>query len=122
MLLSLCLGFTSMLYEKTKSVKVEQAQLAYAELYAIQQVKKSLKLKEEENDEIENGEDENRNSTIDDEQGEKLQQFQYDEYEIEIMYEMDMYTIQIYGGGYREIHSQIKIDMNSNKILDYIYL
>jgi len=134
-LLSLCLGFTSMLLVKTKSLKVKNEQLAYAELYAIQQVKNTFQEVEEiveveeeteENfeEEIEDDfEDEEENITNDEEEESIYPQtFFYKHYEIHITYEMNRYILQIYEGNERRIYSQLKVNENGDKIIDYIYL
>ena len=127
MLLSICMGFTSMLYVKAKSIRVENENLAYAELYAIHQIKLSMRSYEEDTEEIfeeEESFDELEDEEMVDEEEivVEVKELYYDSFRILITPEIESYTIQIYDGGQLKIYSQLRYDSSNHKIISYDYL
>ncbi|MDQ0362953.1 hypothetical protein [Breznakia pachnodae] len=122
MLLSICMGFTSMLYVKAKSIRVENENLAYAELYAIHQIKLSMRSYEEDTEEI--FEEEESFDEFEDEEEivVEAKELYYDSFKILITPEIESYTIQIYDGGQLKIYSQLRYDSSNHKIISYDYL
>lgn len=127
MLLSICMGFTSMLYVKAKSIRVENENLAYAELYAIHQIKLSIVSYEEDTEEIiEDEEDFNEfedEEVIDEEEiVVEVKELYYEGFKILITPEIEAYNIQIYDGSQLKIYSQLRYDLSNHKIISYDYL
>lgn len=118
MLLSICMGFTSMLYVKAKSIRVENENLAYAELYAIHQIKLSIVSYEEDTEEIIEDEE-----VIDEEEiVVEVKEMYYEGFKILITPEIEVYNIQIYDGSQLKIYSQLRYDLSNHKIISYDYL
>lgn len=126
MLLSICMGFTSMLYVKAKSIRVENENLAYAELYAIHQIKLSMVTYEEDTEEMFEEEefDEFEDEEVFDEEEivEEDKELYYEGFKIIITPELESYTIQIYDNDQLKIYSQLRYDPSNHKIIGYDYL